>query len=544
MLVTGACGLVYEYVLSTVSTYILGNSIEQFSVIIALMLLSMGVAGYLQKFSDDSRLADKFIIAELLLATIGGFAPIAVYTAFAQLSDHFQIILYATVIAVGALIGLEIPLAVRINEKYVAALKGNIASVWGADYIGSFLGAIIWTRVLLKYLPLTKISFVLAGCNLFVALLVFTTFWRAGLVHRRYGILVSFVLVGAALSIGFVRNVGWSQNLEQQLYDEPIVFSETTRYQRLVVTHDVELDDYRLYINGNLQFSSVDEAIYHEMLVLPAMSLVHPKDVLILGGGDGLALREVEKFRDVQNITLVDLDPEMIKLASTNAVFRRLNKDSFHDARVHASASLGVVPAGIKKPLYQESEDDERKWRRGRIEPKLNKIGWVDVYNVDADKFLSLARGHWDVVIVDLPDPNAIELAKLYSQEFYAKIRKRLAPGGMVVVQASSPYHSKEAFLCMKRTMEAAGLAVLPYHQNVPSFGDWGWLLGRNKADHRARTVGNLKITVPTTYLTPDVWRSSLAFGKGMLETEERDVSTLMQPAILRWYVDEGWKIE
>lgn len=542
MFATGACGLVFEYILSTVSTYILGNSIEQFSITIALMLLMMGVAGYVQKFMSDRYLIEKFIFLETFLALLGGYAPIAIYASFGFVPDHFMVINYFFVMAIGFLIGFEIPLVLRINEKYSETLGTNIAGVVGPDYIGSFAGAIVWTFFLLKTFPLTEISFLVGGTNFFIAAITFMYFMKFGLVKYRVVCVILIVVSAALLAFGYNNNRDWNLNLEQKLYDSKIVFSKTTKYQRLVLTYDAPLNDYRFFINGNLQFSSVDEAIYHEHLVHPAFTLVqNPDRVLILGGGDGLALREVLKHPQVQNILLVDLDPDMVKVCSTNPILTRLNNHAFEGAKVIAKASDAVSGVGRTR-VFQDT---------GKVhpsgEPETQRIASVEIMNVDADRFLDQAPGQWDIVIIDFPDPSSVELAKLYSREFYRKLASAAAPGAMVVVQATSPYHARESYLCIRRTLESAGWRTLPYHDNVPSFGDWGWIMAwknRDEGEIRKRIAATETFGVDTAYLTPDAFRAALSFGKGSLATSETRINTLMEPALLTYYLDESWKAE
>ena len=543
MFATGACGLVAEYILSTVSTYILGNSIEQFSIIIALMLLMMGVAGYAQRFLSDERLIDKFIIVEVCLAILAGYAPIAIYASFGFMETHFPLVQYAFVMAIGFLIGFEIPLVLRINGKYAKTLGTNIANVFSPDYIGGFVGAMIWTYILLKRFPLTEISFIMAGVNFAIALVTFSYFLKQRLINNKYLSFALIIITATALAYGFYNNRNWNLNLEQRLYDDEIVFSKTTRHQRIVVTHSRTLDVYRLYLNGNLQFSSADEAIYHEQLVHPVMALApERRSVLILGGGDGLALREVLKYPEVESILLVDLDPDVTALFSTDRILKSLNGNAFADARV-VTVQAGIVSDrnGVSRPLYQETGEDDRNGI-----PLVDKVADIEVMNIDADKFLREAEGKWDVVIIDLPDPSSIELAKLYSKEFYLKLRRVVADNGMVVVQATSPYHAKESFLGIKRTLEAAGFDTLPYHDNVPSLGDWGWMLGWKEGMARMKVsdqIPSLTFSVPTSYLTPEVFRSALVFGKGSLASKYDDVNTLMNPVILHRYLDESWLV-
>ncbi len=540
---TGFCGLVSEFLLSTVSSYILGNSIEQFSVIIALMMAMMGVAGALQRFFPDRWLIEQFMGVEILLALLGGFAPIAIYAAYGLMDDHFLLVLYFFVAAIGFLIGFELPLVLRINAGLGRALPSNLALILGLDYVGGFVGALVWTRFLLRELPLTEISFLIAGANFAIAGATFVYFTNSrGTAGARSRVLgaVAIVAVAVCLAVGFARNRDWSLDLEQRLYEDRIVFAETTRYQRIVLTHDPVADDYRLFLNGNLQLSSRDEAIYHEQLVHPAMALAERRTrVLVLGGGDGLALREVLRHPGVESVVLVDLDPRMTELAREHAVLRDLNDDSLRDARVHARIASGVT-GGMRRPVFVETD---------RLAPGgealVEEVARVDVVNVDADRFLDGVPGLWDVVVIDLPDPSSVELAKLYSREFYRKLRRVLAPGAVVALQATSPYHSREAFLCILRTLESAGYAVVPYHDDVPSFGRWGFLLattGREDVEGlRARASRVDGFPEATRYLTPDVFRSALVFGKGELEADTDEVNTLMRPVLLGLYLHESW---
>ena len=539
MFATGATGLVLEYIQGAVGTYILGNSIEQYSIVIGLMLFMMGVAAKVQKYFNDELLVEKFILIEICLAVIGGYAPIATYWAYGVM-DHFLLVQYFFIMSIGFLIGLEIPVVMRINERYCERLSLNIERVFAADYIGSLVGALLWVYVLLKKFPITESSFIMAGVNFAIAVVTYTYFRHRGLILKRVSISVLIAFTALSLLLGYRYNRDWNLTVEQRLYEDPMVFSRTTSYQHLVMTHNAVLDEYRFYINGNLQFSSMDEHRYHEMLVHPVMGLVpdHQR-VLILGGGDGMALREVLKYPGVMEVTLVDLDPEMTRLGANAPVLRGLNARAFDDARVIKMTAEGITPGG-NRPLFQETG---QKNRANRL-PVTEKIATVRVMNIDADRFLSDVRGKWNVVLVDLPDPSSIDLVKLYSKGFYLKIRRVLAERGMVAIQATSPYHAKESFLCIQRTLEAARLNTLPYHENVPSFGDWGWFLAWKNTLSRTHITGKIEgmeITAPTRYLTPKVFRRALVFGKNELQSSQTDVNTLMFPVLLNYYLKESW---
>ncbi len=545
MFLTGASGFIFECILSTVATFILGNSIEQFSVIISLMMLMMGLAGIAQRRINDHQLIEKFLLVEIGLAILGGFSPITVYAAYASMDTHFILVQYCFVLSIGFLIGLEIPLVLRINRTYIPKLKSNIASVFSTDYLGAFIGAIVWVYVLLRYFPLTEISFFVAGMNFFVALVTYGYFSHRGAASRKRGPVIAIVATALALAYGYRENRDWNQLLEQRFYSEPIAFSATTRYQHIVLTGKSDPTDYRLYINGNLQFSSLDEHIYHEMLVHPAMALASSRSrVLVLGGGDGLALREILKYDKVQEVRLVDIDPGMIEFAKSHDVMTELNERALADARVDAGTLPLEETEAVATPIYEYATS--REIDSGDT---LEKAASVSVYTVDADRVLDHLDGVYDVIVVDFPDPNSIELVKLYSREFYFRLRRVLAEKGIVAVQSTSPYHAKESFLCILRTIKSAGYNALPYHDNVPSFGDWGWILAWNPDDRgiavESRIAGIQEFAVPSdllAYITPDRFRASLTFGRNGLVPVYDDVNTLMAPVLLRHYLIESWQ--
>ncbi len=538
MFLTGASGLVNEYVLSTVSTYILGNSIEQFSITIALMMGMMGLGGWSQKFLSDENLIEKFITIEISLSILGSFAPIGIYLAFGYV-DNFALIYYTFVMLIGFLIGFEIPFIIRVNEKYSNNLKANLSLVMAADYVGSFIGALVWVYILLPNFPLTKISFIITAFNFIIAVLTYTYFRKAGLIKANIKIPITIVISTIILVFGFTNVTKWEFTLEQKLYEDPVISSKTTKYQHLTITHNKQLDEYRLYINGNVQFSSLDENRYHEELVHPIMSIKKDhKKVLVIGGGDGLVVRELNKYKDIKKITLVDLDPGMVQFAKTNKILTKINQHSFDNAKVTVLNNKAVTPAGLKKLIISNSEDKKNK---NTIKKNLAII------HIDADLFLnSLKEKEYDVVIIDLPDPSSIELVKLYSKEFYMKLRRVMKDDAMFIIQSTSPYHAKESFLMIGRTIEAAGFDTIPLHMNIPSFGEWGWFIAWKNGNYSKKELYSKidkleKFDVNTSYLTPNVFRASLVFGKKELTPQILGVNTLMQPKLLQVYTKNSW---
>ncbi|MEJ6591911.1 MAG: polyamine aminopropyltransferase [SAR86 cluster bacterium] len=541
MFSTGASGLVSEYLLATITTYILGNSIEQFSLVIASMMLMMGVSGFVQSKMTDRNLLQKFITVEVLMALLGGFAPLAIYASYGYLEHYFTIIHYGFVLSIGFLIGFEIPLVMRIIEKQNIPLKTNLTIVYAMDYVGAFVGALIWVNYLLKNFPLSEISFIVAGFNFIVAAITILYFLYVKVIDRPAMQILALLLTAAALTFGWANNRDFSALLEQKFYDDPIVYKKTTRYQHLVMTHNSNIDDTRLYINGNTQFSSLDEGRYHDFLVHPVMAVAPSiKHVLVLGGGDGLALREIIKYAAVESVTLVDLDPEMIDIATNNQLLASLNNHAFQHAKVNV-ASINTYVAGSKQAIYMREaghKTTEGEW-----------VASVDVFNIDADQFLKKQPAQkWDAVVIDLPDPSSIELSKLYSKQFYQSLRRYLTAEAYVAIQSTSPYHAKEAYLSIGETLKAAGFKVLPYRQNIPSFGDWGYYLAW--IDARSSEVVKLQLSslaefkVDTGFITPELLAASFAFGKGELVADNPCVNTLMQPCLLTNYLDRSWLLE
>jgi spermidine synthase len=243
--------------------------------------------------------------------------------------------------------------------------------------------------------------------------------------------------VVAALVAGFAFAQSITTFAEDRFYQDPVVYAATSPYQRIVVTHGRA--GYRLFLNGNLQFAERDEYRYHEALVHPAMS-AHgaPRKVAILGGGDGMAAREVLRYPGVESVTLVELDANMTKLFSSHEALVRLNGGSLKSPKLH-------------------------------------------VINTDAFQWLQDTGESFDVIIVDFPDPTNFSLGKLYTTSFYALMEKHLAASGYAVIQTTSPLVARESFWTVVGTLEAAGLATAPYHANVPSFGEWGFVI----ASHR-----------------------------------------------------------
>jgi spermidine synthase len=536
MFFTGASGLVGEYILSTVSTYILGNSIEQFSITIALMLGMMGLGGWVQKFIKSEHLLEKLILIEIALALLIGFSPIAIYGAYGYFPNHFYLILYFFVLMIGFLIGFEIPLIIRLNESFSKTLQANLSTVISADYFGSLVGAMLWVYYLLPNFSITQSGFMISGLNFAIAILMALYFWLYKKIHYVKTMLALLLITLVALILGYTNQSKWNLFLEQKMYEDKIVFAKTTRYQHLVMTHNPSLDEYRFYINGNVQFSSLDEERYHEFLVHPAMA-VHgdAKRILILGGGDGLALKQLHRYPNIKEIVLVELDPKMVELFSTNPILTRFNDHAFQNTNL-ISSTLALKENRESKTVVTQQINSFGIKERVQHE--------VEVFHIDADRFLdTLYQKKFDVVFIDFPDPSSIELVKLYSKEFYLKLKRVLSLNAVIALQATSPYHAKEAYLCINRTLKSAGFSSVPYHYNIPSFGDWGWFLFSQNS-HLQTKVDDLEaFKSETTFITPELFKSALVFGKGELVSDRREINTLMKPVLLDIYTKNAWLV-
>ena len=423
---TGCAAMVTEYTLATLASYLLGDSIRQWTIVISLMLFSMGLGSrYSRKF--EAQLLDRFVLIEFGLSFLCTFSAMFCFWISAY-TMNFGLVIYAVACMIGFLTGLEIPLITRINQSF-ESLRENISSVMEFDYYGGLLGGALFAFVLLPFLGLTYTPVLIGSFNLLVASLILWYFpdrlTRPRILNAQFVALFLVSVLAFAVAKPIILYG------EQHKYKDKIIYQEQTRYQKIVVTQ--WKDDYWLFINGSTQFSTYDEERYHEPLVHPLMGLIKErKDILLLGGGDGLAAREILKYPDLENLTLVDLDPAMTRLARQDKVFLGINQGSLNDPRVR-------------------------------------------VVNQDAYQFIKNSGDLYDAVIIDLPDPKSVSLSLLYSLGFYKMVEKHLKPFGAMVTQSTSPLYSPEAFLCIKKTMEAAGFSTVPYQNSVPSMGQWGW---------------------------------------------------------------------
>ena len=173
----------------------------------------------------------------------------------------------------------------------------------------------------------------------------------------------------------------------------------------------------------------------------------------------------------------------------------------------------------------------------------------VRVLNKDAYQFMKESSDLYDAIIIDLPDPKSVSLSLLYSLGFYKMVEKHLKPFGAMVTQSTSPLYSPEAFLCIKKTMQAANFSPLPYQNSIPSMGQWGWILGIRKKTMPAKRLKQEVIAqklsdIETRFFNQNAMISMAYFGKGLFEKEEKiEPNTQFNHNILKYYRQGSWDL-
>ncbi|MCG8553758.1 MAG: polyamine aminopropyltransferase [Proteobacteria bacterium] len=486
--VVGLCTVVYELLIGSVSSYLLGDSVRVFSLTVGLTMSAMGFGTYLSRLVRRGLLS-WFVGIEIALGLLGGLSVPALAALFA-LSETYYPGMITAICLLGTLIGVEIPLLTRLMSQHYE-LRTNISNVLSLDYLGALVATLLFPFVLLPFLGIFAASLVTGLLNLCVAGLLLYALKNALQPRARRRLLGGLWLCTGVLVTAQALAQPLLHSWESRLFEDRVVLSRQTRYQKIVITKNRR--DVRMFLQGHLQFSSLDEHRYHEALVHVAMAAAsRPERVLILGGGDGMAVRELLKYPEQPSITLVDLDPEVTALARTMPLLRQLNRGSLDDRR-------------------------------------------VEIRHADAFDYLRRQDALFDVIIADLPDPNSSALARLYSRGFFQLVRTHLSRSGVFVTQATSPFFARHAFWCIERTVRAAGYsAVVPYHAYVPSMGDWGFVLA---SGHRIDTA-SLGLRVPTRFLDAASLASLFAFPKD-LQSPEVAISTLDRPAVLRYYLHD-----
>ena len=491
-LLVGMCSIIYELLISTASSYFLGNSIKQFSLIIGIYMAAMGLGAYISKwFRKD--LIYNFVLVEVLLGLIGAFSVPLTYIYFLYADfEGFNLFVFLIISVIGVLTGLEVPLLTRILESDYS-LKDNISNILTFDYLGALIATIAFPFFLVPLVGIYKSSLFFGLLNIVVGLVTYFYF-KTEIKHSRQRRLLIVLMISVLVAIiifSICTSVSFLERWNKGIFKHPVIYNTQSAYQDITLTNnDREL---RMYLNGAIQFSSRDEYRYHEALVhIPMMQHPEPKEILLLGGGEGLAAREVLKY-DIEKLEIVDLDPAITDISKEMAIIRDLNKDALHSEK-------------------------------------------VKIYNEDAFTFLLNSKKQYDLIISDLPDPTSETIARLYSNAFYHLVIARLREGGLFVTQATSPELTSNAFWCINRTIKEAGFSyTYPYNINVPSFGNWGFIMA---ASHSV----NIKFdeSIPTQYLEKEALDHLFYFPK---DKRVSDVlpNNLDQPILLEYYLDH-WR--
>jgi spermidine synthase len=487
--VVAACGLVYELAAGALASYVLGDSVLQFSTVIGTYLFAMGVGSWLSRFFER-QLPAHFLRIELLVALVGGLMPALLFSANAYLPGAFRFLLYALVLGVGTLVGLEIPLVMRILRRNVA-LKELVSQVLTFDYLGALAVSVAFPLLLVPQLGLIRTGLLFGLMNAAVALWALWLFRHE--LRRLRAHALACLLTLAVLALGFAgagRITSWA---EDRFYQDTIVLAASSPWQRIVVTQGRA--GHRLFLNGNLQFAERDEYRYHEALVHPAMAAHGAvRNVAVLGGGDGMAVREILRYPEVERVTLVELDPNMTRLFSTDEALVRLNQGALKS-------------------------------------PKLR------IVNADAFKWLQDGDEMFDVIVVDFPDPTNFSIGKLYTQAFYALLDRRLAASGYAVIQTTSPLVARQSFWTVVTTLESVGLQATPYHAHVPSFGEWGFVIASHRPFHLAQ-----ELPPGLRFLTPASLAPLFDFPRDMARVPA-EVNRLSNQVLVTTYEREWGKV-
>lgn len=451
-------------------------------------MFSMGVGSYLSKLLGENAIQN-FISVEIAISLFGGISSLLLLMSFPYVRALYDVVMFGLIFIIGALVGMEIPILTGILAKK-QSMKDSIANVMSLDYVGGLIGAVAFPLLLLPHLGLLKSSFAIGLINIITAL-INIHFFKEYLSRPK---LLTAISVGVLIMLTAFTVYGTriSSYAEKHLYFDQIIYKQQTPYQRIVVTQSNSNQEHRLYIDGHIQFSSRDEYRYHESLVHPLMSIEGKRsNILILGGGDGLAIREVLKYEDVKLIHLVDIDPEMTNISSTLPMLTQLNEDSLKHEK-------------------------------------------VSVFNDDAFSFINQAGILYDRVIIDMPDPHNEAINKLYSREFYRMIRKRMSDNGFVVSQSSSPYFTHKTFWGIEKTLDAVFHNTLSYHVTIPSFGIWGF----NLASVGTSIPESFQFNVETRYIDKQTMQAAMIFGKDTQKIEV-PVNSIMEPKLYQLYLDD-----
>ncbi|WP_406469190.1 polyamine aminopropyltransferase [Streptomyces hirsutus] len=426
--VCAACGLVYELELVALAAYLMGDSVTQASVVLSVMVFAMGI-GSLAAKRLRRHAAAGFGAVEAALALVGGCSAMALYAVFAWTGDWGgpwahgpPVLLVVFSLAVGLLIGAEVPLLMELIQRIRRQDAGGaVADLFAADYVGALVGGLAFPFLLLPFLGQLTGTLITGAVNTVVGGALVLGLFREDLTRRaRRLLIVANLCVLTLLASATVLVDDFERAARHAMYGSDVRVALRTDVQEVVLTGDRDGRSLGLFLDGRLRVSSRDELRYHEALVHPAMTGPHER-VLVLGGGDGLTVREVLRHTGVRRVDVVELDADVVRLARHDPALSALNGHALDDPRVRVTT------------------EDAFDWLRGA------------------------PPAAYDVVVSDLPHPEITASTKLYSQEFYGLARRVLAPGGRLAVHAGPVTSRPEAYWTVESTLRSAGFRTAPY---------------------------------------------------------------------------------
>jgi len=490
--IAGLCSIIYELLVSTTATYFLGDGVRQFSIIIGVYLFSMGIGAFVSKYLKEMPLRF-FVHIEYLLGLIGGVSVPLIFYLFVSVNAMvLQILCLVIIFVIGLLTGMEVPLLTFVSNE--VDFKNNLSNVLSLDYIGGLIATLIFPFILLPFVGLFYSSLIFGIINILLGLILNHVFLGKSKRTMILGMLSMLVLIVLVFSGGKLLKA-W----DNAIYKNPIVLNTQTPYQKIVVTK--KQADVRLYLNRVIQFSSSDEYRYHEPLVHIPMALhENPKKILILGGGENLAAREVLKHKSITQIDVVDIDSTMFYLAKTNPYFLKINEGA----------------AKNKK---------------------------VNLISEDAFTFLHTNTDFYDVIIADLPDPTSEAIARLYSKQFFLLAKQKLNKNGLFVTQSGEIYFSNTVFSCINNTLSKVFKNIKPYHSYVPSFGDWGFIMASDSNIEETNVYNDLPNDLK--FLTKSQFEIAFEFPID-ISIKKTKLNTLDSPIILNYFLEDWnkWKTD
>ena len=502
VLILSACALVYEFLLSTLSSYLVWNSVMQFSLTIWLFLSWIWIWAFLSRFVKNYRIT--FFYSEVILWVLWWFSVIIIKLLYAYFFNYlvlFYLFYFLIVIIIWALVWFEIPILWNLVQEKAdmenkKSFKKIISDVFTYDYIWAIIATFSFPFILLPILGLTYTSLLLWLFNLIIAFLFIyqkdvKQYYIKEKKLLKYTISLVIILV-LYLSWGFFVKNNFENFWDHFFYKEPVVFKAQSKYQNIVITKRGE--DIRLLLDWHLQFLSLDEKRYHDALWALWDSIIKTdkskNNILILWGWDWLLARNVIDtfWKNDFKITLVDLDEIITNTAKTNNILLDLNKKSLLNPNV--------------------------------------KIVNIDAFRFLSDEIRKKDFSWYDIIIADFTDPRDVWISKLYSKEFYLMIKSSLKKDWAFITQSWNAFFAKESFWCINKTIKSVfnhDYEIIAYKNYIPSFWDW-WF---NAVIKKWTTINNFyENELVNTKFDRDY----------IVDIEKIKINTIENPIILKYY--------